>query len=96
MIKKYSVAWQASGWLSYKYSRARSDLAFHKPRCLPGSLGFGSFFHPSFEEKEGADLKSMQKSASCFQGGTLLIILCLPLSGVRRVPNKLERAGFQG
>lgn len=74
MIKKYSVAWQASGWLSDEYSRARSDFAFHRPCCLLGSLGFGSLLHPSFEEKEGADLQSMQKPASCFQGDTPLII----------------------
>lgn len=34
MIKKYSVAWQASGWLSCEYSRARRDPDFHRPCWL--------------------------------------------------------------
>lgn len=54
MIKRYSVAWQASGWLSCEYSRARSDLAFHRPSCLSGFPWFSIF--AASEEKEGTDL----------------------------------------
>lgn len=55
MIKKYSVAWQTSEWLSCEYSRAKI-LPFTDPATSPGSLDFGPLLHPSSEEREGTDL----------------------------------------
>lgn len=89
MIKKYSVAWQALGWLSCEYSRARRDLAFHRPCCLSEFLWVGSLLHPSSEEREDADLLSTQKSTSFFpRRHNPLIIFFLFLNGVGRVPKR--------
>jgi hypothetical protein len=38
MIKNYSVAWQASGWLSCEYLDAGRELGFHRAATSPGSL----------------------------------------------------------
>lgn len=99
MIKKYSVAWQASGWLICEYSGARRDPAFYRARCFSRLPWFWTCASFILWKRRCWPVINAESNMLFFFFSEIhnpLIIWFLSLNGGDRVLKGPEAAVFQG